>query len=131
MNKRLYFTILMLSSTICGLAQSLSIPETVDYLNKILVQTPHREKIRPLKLYSETNYSYSDANRLERIRVISDSNRHVYVGCDVVTMLKCLIDKEGFLTFQSFVTTTNCDDPKNNVNNELRETYKINVDDID
>lgn len=130
-SKKLYLIVIILSFTTCGVTQSLSIPETVDYLNRVFNQTSHREKIRPLKIYNGTHYTFVDANRLERIRVMINNQRHVYTGCEVVTTLKTSIDKEGYLFFQSFVTTINCDDIKHNVFNELRETYKINIDDID
>jgi len=125
-SKFLFLTLIILFSfSNKGNSQTLTIQETIDYLNKILIQSPHKEQIRPLKL------SNNDEDRLERIRLMSDSARHVYIGCNVVTTMKLSIDKEGFLTIEKFVTTTNCNDEKNNVNDELRESAKINVDDID
>ncbi|HET7117048.1 MAG TPA: hypothetical protein VFI29_11185, partial [Hanamia sp.] len=135
-SKFLFLILILFSFDNKGFSQSLTIQETINYLNKIFMQTSEHVTIRPLRyrvtpIDADYNSIKDWGDKSEYWRLSNDSQMHVYAGCKVETFFTVSIDKEGFLKFQRTVTMTNCNDKKNNVENDLRESDKINIDDID
>jgi len=118
-NKLLFLFLIFIVSSIKGKSQTLTIQETVDYINKLFFECAAIEKVRPRQF--QQNW----------LKDRMDSGRHVYAGCDVITQYVISIENDGIIALNEYRTTTNCDDSKNNYYNMFDHKSKFNIVDID
>lgn len=131
MYKQTITILVILLTSSYGITQTLSIDETTEYLNKVLNQSPHKQRIRPPHFSKQSDYRSEELNKNEELRLMFNNQSHLYEGCEVTSKLNLSLDGEGYLLVKTIVTTTNCNDVKHNVENEIRKTARVNIEDID
>ena len=114
---KLLLTFLIISIfSIKGIAQTLTIDETIDYINKLFENSKCHMKIR------------MDGTTKTRVENERD---HFYEDCDIDILQKFSLDQDGYMIINNYATSTNCYNKKNNYENEFHDIAKININDID